>query len=153
LKLGNVFASCSKKRVRRPIEVDGNMSKGTTPRPRVLVVEDNPLLARFTRLLLTQFGCEVVGPVARVEDAVALADTAALDAALLDVNVADRSAVPIGEILERRGIPYAVMTGYGRENMPTAFHDKPCLYKPFRESDLKAAITALIGTIPPPAAS
>jgi hypothetical protein len=87
-----------------------------------------------------------VGPVARVEDAVALADAEPLDAALLDVNVGDRSAAPIGQIiLDCRGTPYAVMTGYGRENMPAAFHDKPCLYKPFRESDLKSAIAALIG--------
>jgi DNA-binding response OmpR family regulator len=110
-----------------------------------MVVEDNPLLARFTRLLLTQFGCEVVGPVARIEDASALAEAEPLDAALLDVNVGTHSAAPIGAILDRRGVPYAVMTGYGRENMPAAFHDKLCLYKPFRESDLKAAMAALIG--------
>jgi DNA-binding response OmpR family regulator len=120
------------------------MNEGTKPRPRVLVVEDNPMVARFTRLLLTQLGCEVVGPVARIEDALVLAENERLDAALLDVNVGDRSAVPIGEVLDRRGTPYAVMTGYGRENMPAAFHDRPCLYKPFRESDLKAAISVLI---------
>jgi CheY-like chemotaxis protein len=121
------------------------MSEGMRRRPRVLVVEDNPLLARFTALLLTQLGCEVVGPVGSVDTAVALAGAEPLDAALLDINVADRSAVPVAETLDRRGTPYAVMTGYGREKIPPAFQDTPCLYKPFRESDLKSVIAALVG--------
>jgi CheY-like chemotaxis protein len=114
-------------------------------RPRILVVEDNPLLARFTALQLGQLGGEVVGPVGCVDTAVALASAEPLDAALLDINVADRSAVPVAEALDRRGTPYAVMTGYGRESVPPAFHDRRCLYKPFRESDLRSAIASLIG--------
>ncbi|MGH6928341.1 MAG: response regulator [Dongiaceae bacterium] len=121
------------------------MSEGMNRRPRVLVVEDNPLLARFTALLLTQLGCEVVGPVGSVDTAVAIAGAEPLDAALLDINVADRSAVPVAEALDRRGTPYAVMTGYGREKIPPAFQDTRCLYKPFRESDLKSVIAALVG--------
>jgi CheY-like chemotaxis protein len=115
-------------------------------RPRVLVVEDNPLVARFTALQLTQLGCDVVGPVGCVDTAVALAAGEPLDAALLDLNVGDRSAAPVAEILDRRGTPFAVMTGYGRESLPPAFQGRTCLYKPFRESDLRSVLTALLGT-------
>jgi CheY-like chemotaxis protein len=115
-------------------------------RPRVLVVEDNPLVARFTAMQLTQLGCDVVGPVGCVDTAVGIAASEPLDAALLDLNVADRSAAPIAEALDRRGTPFAVMTGYGRESLPPVFQGKTCLYKPFREPELKSVLTALLGT-------
>jgi DNA-binding response OmpR family regulator len=132
--------------VDRPLEVDVGMGEGLQQRrPRVLVVEDNPLLARFTAMLLAEFGCDVVGPVGCVDTAVALVASEPLDAALLDLNVADRWAAPVAEALDRRGTPFAIMTGYGRENLPPAFHGRSCLYKPFRASDLKSVMAALLG--------
>lgn len=114
-------------------------------RPRVLVVEDNPLLARFTAIQLTQLGCDVVGPAGSVRDAVELAGGEPLDAALLDVNIAELSAAPVADVLRHRGIPFAVMTGYGPERIPPVFREDLCLYKPFRESDLKSLMNILIG--------
>jgi DNA-binding response OmpR family regulator len=121
------------------------MSEERRRRPRVLVVEDNPLLARFTAIQLTQLGWDVVGPAGSVGHAVELAGAEPLDAALLDVNVAELSAAPIADVLRHRDIPFAVMTGYGPERIPPIFRDELCLYKPFRESDLKSLMAALIG--------
>jgi CheY-like chemotaxis protein len=116
-------------------------------RPRILVVEDNPLLARFTTVMLTQLGCDVVGPVGCVDAGVALATDEPLDAALLDLNVADRSVAPVAEVLARRGTPFAVMTGYGHASPLPVFQGRSCLYKPFREPDLKAVLEALLGPV------
>ena len=111
----------------------------------MLVVEDNPLLARFTAIQLSLLGWDVVGPAGSVGHGVELAGAEPLVAALLDVNIAELSAAPIADVLRHRGIPFAVMTGYGPERVLPIFRDELCLYKPFRESDLKSLMAALIG--------
>lgn len=68
-----------------------------------------------------------------------------LDAALLDLNVADRSVAPVAEALDRRGAPFAVIIGYGRDSVLPVFQGRSCLYKPFRAPDLKSVLAALLG--------
>ena len=83
---------------------------GEKPRCRVLVVEDEAMIAMLVEDMVLDFGSEVVGPVANLNDAIALAQTAELDAAILDINVGGSVIFPVAEILSERGIPIARRT-------------------------------------------
>jgi DNA-binding response OmpR family regulator len=78
---------------------------------RILVVEDNFLVAGVIRDMLAASGCMVVGPVARVADGVRLASEEALDGAVLDINLNGDRCYPVARALRDRGVPYLFLTG------------------------------------------
>ncbi|HUL08464.1 MAG TPA: PAS domain S-box protein [Candidatus Acidoferrum sp.] len=98
---------------------------------RVLVVEDEPLIAMDIAATLTDAGCAVVGPASSVEEAKALIADAAFDAALLDANLGGRPVDELAAALTRQAIPFAFLTGYGREGLPEAYRHAPMIGKPF----------------------
>lgn len=114
------------------------------PPPRVLVVEDQMLLALALTSLLEDFGCEAVGPVAQVVTALPIVMKEPLDAALLDIRLADESAEPIAAILMRRGIPFAFVTGHSRDQIPIALRDRPYVGKPFSDGEIKTVLRELL---------
>lgn len=79
---------------------------------RILVVEDEALVAMMIDDLLTDRGAIVVGPVGTLDGALDLVRSAAIDAALLDVNLHGERSTPVGAALSARGIPYVLATGY-----------------------------------------
>jgi DNA-binding response OmpR family regulator len=105
-------------------------------RLRVLVVEDEMLLAMVVEDTLVDFGCEVVGPVARVADGVRIANSARLDGAILDINVAGASVFPVARELAQRNIPFVFVSGYGEDNLPQEWRGRPRLQKPVDPRDL-----------------
>jgi PAS domain S-box-containing protein len=110
---------------------------------RILVVEDEPLLALDVASSLAAAGIVVVGPAATVEEALRQAESAALDGALLDANL---DGHPVGEIaaaLTRRNVPFAFVTGYGRESLPRAFAGALVVTKPFGSRELLEAVRRL----------
>lgn len=127
------------------------MGPATSTPPRVLVVEDQTLLGIYIGDLLADLGCEAVGPFCSVATGVPTALKEPLDAALLDVFLADESVEPIAQILQRRGIPYAFVTGYGREHLPAEMRARPYLNKPFTDGEIGALVGALLGGSPTPA--
>lgn len=109
---------------------------------RILVVEDNFLVAEMTREILEDCGCEIVGPVARLGDALQVAASAPLDGALLDVNLAGEFCFPVATLLQERGVPFMFTTGYGDGTVvPSAFRDVPRLRTPFDLGEVIAAAT------------
>ncbi len=111
---------------------------------RILVVEDSLLVAEMISDILELAGVTVVGPVGGIDKAMALARTAAVDGALLDVNLGGPLSVPVAEILRDRGVPFVFLTGYSDPLvLPREFRDVPMLVKPFREGELSAAISEL----------
>ena len=79
---------------------------------RVLIVEDESLVAMFLETILSDMGCDVIGPEANVDDGLRIASgTGELDAALLDVNVAGQEVFPVAEALKARGVPFVFSTG------------------------------------------
>jgi len=109
----------------------------TSPeRFRVLVVEDEMLLAMLMEDSLTDLGCDVVGPVARVADGVKLANSERLDGALLDIKVAGTEVFPVARKLAERSIPFIFVSGYGSANLPQEWRNRPTLKKPFEPRDL-----------------
>lgn len=116
-------------------------SKQAAPeRFRVLVVEDEMLPAMFMADLLTDLGCDVVGPVARVADGLKLAGSEKLDGAILDINVAGTEVFPVARELAERSIPFIFLSGYASDTLPQAWRSRPTLRKPFRPQDLARTI-------------
>ena len=107
---------------------------------RVLIVEDEVLLAMHLEDLLTELGHEVVGQATRIDEAMKLARESDIDFAILDINVAGTKSFPVAEILRQRGIPFAFATGYGAEGLMDGYRDDPALRKPYAQEDLERAI-------------
>jgi CheY-like chemotaxis protein len=112
---------------------------------RILVVEDESLVAMLLETILEDMGCTPVGPAANVEDGLGLASDEALDAALLDVNVAGRQVFPIAEALRARNVPFVFSTGYGEGGLPDEWRGQPTIQKPFTEGAVRDALMAAMG--------
>jgi CheY-like chemotaxis protein len=103
---------------------------------RVLIIEDEMLVAMLLEDLLSELGYEPAGPVGRLEEALAAARGEAVDAALLDVNLNGKATYAVADILSERGIPFVFATGYGAGGIPERYRSCPILTKPFRCDDL-----------------
>lgn len=97
---------------------------------RVLVVEDEGLAAMLIEDMLEDFGCVVVGSAARLADAMVQAQTAKIDVATLDVNLAGQLSYPVADILQSRHIPFVFTTGYRSNALPLEWRDAVVLAKP-----------------------
>ena len=104
---------------------------------RILVVEDEAAISLLLEDMLLDFGCEVIGPSARLAPALEAVEKEKVDIAILDVNVAGESVYPVTEALQARSIPFVFSTGYGSQGIKDAFRDRPVLQKPFAQHDLK----------------
>ena len=121
------------------------MTQALTGR-RVLVVEDESLVAMLLETILEDMGCTPVGPVATVDEGLAMvAGEGTLDAALLDVNVAGREVFPIADALKGRGVPFVFSTGYGEGGLPDAWRGHPTVQKPFTEAAIRDALMRAMG--------
>lgn len=107
---------------------------------RVLVVEDEGVVAMVLEDYLLELGYAVAGVAARLESGLRLAQDAGIDVAILDVNLAGRLSYPIAELLHDRGIPFLFATGYGTAGRPDEFRDIPTLAKPYGIGDLARAL-------------
>jgi DNA-binding response OmpR family regulator len=110
--------------------------RGAAECVRVLVVEDEMLLAMLMEDTLADFGCDVVGPVARVADGVGLAQSERLDGAVLDINIGGAEVFPVACELAKRSIPFVFVSGYTSVKLPKEWEGRPTLQKPFRPEDL-----------------
>ena len=117
---------------------------------RVLVVEDEVLVSMVIEDMLTRFGCKVVGPAGNVSEALALIEAAAIDGALLDVNLGgERLGFRVADVLASRGIPVLFASGYGKSILVSPHLDVPVLPKPFDETMLRDAVRSLTRRRPP----
>lgn len=110
---------------------------------RILVVEDEALVAMLVEDTLSDADCQVVGPAATVAEALALLDAEVPDAAVVDLNLAGETSVPVIEALRARGIPCLVATGYGTAGLPPGQEGLPVLGKPYDPNELTAALQRL----------
>ena len=111
---------------------------------RVMVVEDELLVAMLVEETLVEHGCEIVGPFSTVETALAAARDVTADMAVLDVNLRGKRVYPVAELLEARGIPFVLMSGYGRDGVPPEHAHWVACSKPFLPGDLMAALAKLV---------
>jgi CheY-like chemotaxis protein len=111
---------------------------------RVLLIEDEPLIAMEIGSQLKSAGCEVVGPAETVESARQLIAVMSFDAALVDANLAGSPVDELVAALMKKDIPFTFATGYGRDALPLGFRDAPVLTKPFSQDELFTGITNLV---------
>ncbi|HET6469264.1 MAG TPA: hypothetical protein VFG43_12895 [Geminicoccaceae bacterium] len=112
---------------------------------RILVVEDEMLIALDLDLVLRRAGYEVVGPAGRVGEALRLlAREPGLDGALLDVQVDEETVFPVADALVARGVPFLFLSGYGTDILPPAHRARPCLIKPYSTRTLIAALARIV---------
>ena len=109
---------------------------------RILVVEDEVMIAMMLEDMLHEFGCSVVGYAASIEKALASIASNALDGVLLDMNIRGANTLRVAEELLRRSVPFLLVTGYGdREVDPPEIKTAPRLVKPFNQQELARRMT------------
>jgi CheY-like chemotaxis protein len=106
---------------------------------RVLVVEDEILIAMLLSDMLAELGYGAVGPITDVDRALAAVDQGGFDAVILDVNLNGRQSSAVADKLKARQIPFVFATGYSLQG-PRGFEDVPTLQKPFQLHDLRRAL-------------
>ena len=112
---------------------------------RVLVVEDEGIIAMVLEDMLAELGHDMVASAANIEDARSEASRCAIDLAILDVNLGRQSSHPLANDLSARGIPFILATGYGRKGLGEEWGDGVVLEKPFEVNALSAAISESMG--------
>ena len=113
---------------------------------RVLVVEDESLVAMLLETILEDMGCTPVGPISTVEEALSVvAQETQLDAALLDVNVAGVHVFPVAQALKDKGVPFVFSTGYGEGGLPDEWRGQATIQKPFTEDAVQQALMKAMG--------
>ena len=113
----------------------------------MLVVEDEWMVADHIGMLLEDIGCEIVGPAATIEDALALLQTERIDGALLDANLNGISSAPVAAALCVARVPFIVVTGYGNLELPTnEMNAAPRLTKPFNAANFEDMISRTLAT-------
>ena len=121
----------------------GNSSMPTSERKRrILVVEDEAMISMLLEDMVLDCGAEIVGPVAKFDDALELAHRAEFEVAVLDLNLNGTLSNPIAEVIRERGIPVIFATGYGADGLLDRFRDCPTLQKPFSQQDFAEAVAA-----------
>jgi CheY-like chemotaxis protein len=110
---------------------------------RVLIVEDELMIRMLLEGMLTDLGHSVAAEAGGLDEAMALAQQAEFDLAVLDVNLNGAPVTPVVEILVERGVPFIFASGYGQRGLPEAYRTAPILQKPFQADALEDAIKAV----------
>ena len=114
-------------------------------RRRILIVEDSPVVAQACQDMLTDMGCIVVGPATNMATALQLATDEALDGAIVDINIRGGKAFPVLKILDGRGVPFLLASGYADWSMPEEWQEHPRLAKPSSPNLLRESLIKLLG--------
>ena len=107
---------------------------------RVLLVEDEAIIAMTAEDMLDQLGCVTVASSSTLSDAIAAASRGGFDIALLDINLNGLDSLPVAARLKEAGVPFIFTTGYGATGRDPRFDDVPLVTKPYQLADLAAAI-------------
>ena len=118
---------------------------------RVMIVEDEALVAMVVSESLSVLGCTVVGPFSRCAEALAAVDDDQVDAAILDVNLDGEMIYPLADILTARGVPFIFVTGYGAESIERRFAHVPVIQKPVERHMLQRIFVPSTEGAPKPA--
>ena len=119
------------------------MSNGLAGR-RILLVEDEMIVAWALEDMLVTLGCTVVGPAARIPQALTMVEAGAIDAAVLDVNLNGQLSYPVADALAAHGVPFIFSTGYNSENLELDYRAFPRLQKPFDCGKLGETLSELL---------
>ena len=113
------------------------------PPRRVLIVEDEMLVAMMIEDALVDLGMEVAGTAGTIEDALAAAAKEGFDCAILDVHLHGKEVYPVADALAARGLPFIFATGYGQGGLAAKYRGRPSLPKPFTGQDLERVLAEI----------
>lgn len=116
----------------------------TLPRPRVLIVEDNPVIAFDLQDALAEAGMAVIGPALDLASGLELAQGSALDGAVLDIDIAGTPVWPVARTLAERSIPFLFVSADCADTLPEEFRAVVCLDKPAASHEVIAALRETI---------
>lgn len=123
--------------------MDHTVQKPFTGR-RLLLVEDELLIALDLQRIVEQLGSTVVGPVGSIRGALQILSNTRPDAALLDVNLREGRVLPVAQACQDQSIPFALVTGYGRlELEEPLLQSAPRVYKPFDSDAIRNVLATM----------
>ena len=111
---------------------------------RILIVDDEPMIAMLLADWVSELGHEAVGPTHNTHAALAMIANSTPDAAIVDVSLGEGSGYPVAECLAKRNIPFVFATGHAQQSLAACFASTPVLVKPFDFADDHAAIDTMI---------
>jgi two-component sensor histidine kinase/DNA-binding response OmpR family regulator len=139
-----------------PVGMEGNLPKGALPHAgenlvklptgtmrRVLLAEDEAIIGMMMREFLLEYGVFVVGPCCTLRETLAAASTE-FDCAILDLNLGGESVYPAASALVECNVPFAFVTGYGRESLDGRFANVPILQKPITRESLENCLRDML---------
>ncbi|WP_265529233.1 response regulator [Sphingomicrobium marinum] len=112
-------------------------------RRRILLVEDSPVISLRTEDMLTDAGFFVVGPAFDIKQALDLAKDELIDAAVIDLNIRGEKSFEVMSVLDKREIPFTILSGYADWTMPEEFEPRPRLTKPIDKEKLIETVSLL----------
>jgi CheY-like chemotaxis protein len=107
---------------------------------RVLIIEDETLIALLLEDMLTDLGCTILGSTSTVEAAIEMMDRTPPDIAVLDINLGGEKSYAVAEALAKRGVKFVFSTGYTDGRLEPPWRDRPVLQKPFGQEQLAVAL-------------
>ncbi len=113
-------------------------------RCRILIVEDSPVIALATEEMVRDFGHVPLGPIGNMASALEYAESGEMDAAIVDLNIRGTKTFTLLSILDRRGIPFLIISGYADWKMPDEWSGRARLQKPFNEEQLRAKLSEIL---------
>lgn len=113
---------------------------------RILVVEDEAIVALWLADVLAIAGAVVIGPTGSVREALVLAERESLDCAVLDYKLPDGTTAPVADLLAARDVPFVFATGYDVGPLDPKYLDRPRVEKVFATEEL---LRAILSVLPP----
>lgn len=110
---------------------------------RILIVEDSPVVAPFAEEVLAELGCVVVGTAPNMATARDFVENKQFDGALVDVHIRGERVFALCEMLETRGIPFVLTSGYADWKIPEKWESAPRLQKPYTIDQVQQVLEEL----------
>ena len=111
---------------------------------RILIIEDSPVIALATEDMVRAFGLVPLGPAGNMASALELAENEEMDAAIVDLNIRGTKTFTILSILDRRDVPFLIISGYADWKMPDEWSGRARLQKPFSETQLRTKLAEIL---------
>jgi CheY-like chemotaxis protein len=119
--------------------------------PRILVLDDEPLISMMLAVWLEELECETLGPAHSLAAALKLLEHTIPDGAILDVSLGNNeNCYPVARALIDRGVPFAIATGYDSVDLDQRYVPELVLSKPYDFAAVKTAVVKLVARVPKP---